>query len=114
MLLAWSAPTSDGGAEITSYKLKCNEGSIFGTGFWTSFVDVAALSNSTIAWMTGLRGNTLYTCAVTAFNSLGFGEYGASRAVHTAPIPPSVPGQPNITAVSQYSISLVWDPPAQN
>jgi hypothetical protein len=69
--IAFSAPTSDGGAAITGYTATCSAGGASKTGTGTSSpLTVASLVNG-----------TAYSCTVTATNSVGTGAASASVSV---------------------------------
>ena len=72
----WSAPSSDGGAAITTYTVTCSpSGSVTVSG--------------TSATITGLTNGTTYTCSVAATNSAGTGASSSSVTVTPkAPAPP--------------------------
>jgi Fibronectin type III domain len=71
--LAFTAPTSDGGAPITTYVATCTASGASLTGSATS---------SPIA-VTGLTNGTAYSCSVAAGNSVGLGA--ASESVTVTP-----------------------------
>ncbi|HUR58776.1 MAG TPA: putative Ig domain-containing protein, partial [Opitutaceae bacterium] len=73
--IAFTAPASNGGAAITTYKATCNPGAISGT---------AAASPITVA---GLTGGTAYTCSVTAANSVGTGASSGNVGVTPYAVP---------------------------
>lgn len=61
LTIAFDAPSSNGGAAITSYDASCSDGS-------ASFSESASSSPISV---TGLTNGTEYTCTVTATNSAG-------------------------------------------
>jgi len=73
MLLSWTAPVSNGGAEITDYLIEYKLSSEPTT--WTTFAD--GTSTNTTATVTGLTNNLSYDFRVSATNSVGTG--GASN-----------------------------------
>jgi hypothetical protein len=74
--ITFSAPTSDGGATITSYTVTCLPGNI---------IAVAPTSPITAV---GLTNGTTYSCSVTATNSAGVGT--ASSKVSVTPLAPQI------------------------
>jgi hypothetical protein len=66
--LSWTAPTSNGGANITDY---LPQFSIAGSGNWVTFAD--GTGTNTSATITGLTASTSYDYRVAAVNSVGAG-----------------------------------------
>jgi hypothetical protein len=107
--LSWAAPSSNGGAAITSYTLKRGATTIY-TGSGTSFTD------------TGLSVATAYSYTVLATNIIGNGPTASASATTSANVPsaPTIavtgsstemtdPGDPyeyNETYLTTYTISL--------
>ena len=89
--LRWTAPSSDGGTDITGYRITpfigANAQPVIMTGS-------AATSQS----ITGLTNNTAYTFTVAAINSIGTG----------APSTPSAPITPRV-ALSEYTNLIFTD-----
>ena len=110
--LSWSAPTNNGGAVITGYKIEVKSGS----GSYTMVSNTQ--STSTTYSHTGLTTGTTYTYKVSAINSAGAGD--ASNEVSATPTSSSssgVPGAPTnlaATAVSGTQINLSWSAPSNN
>jgi Domain of unknown function (DUF4214)/Fibronectin type III domain len=76
---AWSAPTSDGGAPVTSYTLTCSPSG-------------SATASSTRATLSGLTNSITYSCAVAATNVAGSGPSSSSVSfTPSAPAPPPAP-----------------------
>ncbi|RAR69334.1 YDG domain-containing protein, partial [Flavobacterium aciduliphilum] len=80
--VAFTAPTSNGGASITSYKYSLNGGS--------SYTSIATTTSPMI--ITGLTNGTTYDVQLIAVNSVGDGV--ASNTVQGTPV---APAQPTIT-----------------
>jgi len=99
--LAWRAPTSDGGASITEYRVTGTPG---GACTWTS----GPLSCE----MSSLANGTSYSFTVRARNVAGFGQ----DSVAYAATPRTTPGAPRaVTVVEQDSAMLVsWTAPLDN
>ena len=106
--LSWHAPASDGGAEITGYRI---ETSTDGDN-WTNLVS----SNTGTAYAhTGLALATTYYYRVSASNSAGEGAASetATTATATNPIAPWTPR--SLTTTSRgTTMNLSWDAPASD
>jgi hypothetical protein len=95
--LSWSAPSNNGGATITEYRIQSN-----GT-----FINVSP----TTATITGLTNGTLYTFVVNSVNATGI----SLGSVSTSITPFTVPGVPlNVTAesTSNNTVTLNWLAPS--
>ena len=106
--LNWSAPSSDGGAAITSYRITPYVGA-------TALTPVNTGSTTTGATVTGLTNGTAYTFTVAATNSIGTGPESA----HSPSVTPSAinpPGAPTaLTAAAKSAgAQLSWTAPASN
>jgi predicted phage tail protein len=104
--LNWTAPTSNGGRQITDYRITPYIGPVAQT-------PVRNGSTATTANLTGLSNGTTYTFTVAAVNSIGTGpDSTASNAV--TPAAATAPGAP--TGVDgrrgDGSVVLDWDAPA--
>lgn len=84
--VAFTAPTSNGGADISAYLASCV------TGSSTAVTGTAATSPIVV---TGLTNNSVYACSVTATNSAGTGA--ASSTVSATPVA-------GTTSVVTYSV----------
>ena len=69
--MRWSAPSSDGGAAITGYRVR----TFSGTGQVGAPADVGAGATSTV--ISGLTNGAQYTFDVAAVNSVGAGAFSA-------------------------------------
>jgi len=78
--VAFSAPTSTGGASITGYTVTCTAGS----------ASVQASGSASPITVSGLTNNTLYACGVAASNSAGTGA--SSSTLSVTPALPSLGG----------------------
>jgi YHYH protein/Fibronectin type III domain len=88
--IAFTAPSSDGGATITGYTATCAGGTAAATGTATaSPVSVSGLTNG-----------TAYSCSVTATNSAGTGA--ASVAVSVTPVAATSPGTAGVECSYSY------------
>ena len=108
--LSWDAPTSDGGARITGYRIEASRNRNSG---WT-IVRANTQSSATTYRQTGLlAGNTWYY-RVSAINGRGV---GATSSVANATTDATVPGQPRTlraAGTSPNAIELSWDAPASD
>ena len=105
--LSWDQPASDGGAEVTSYRI---ETSTDGDD-WSELVSsVTGTTHSD----TGLTIGTTYYYQVTARNSVGL---GATSDAVSATVIANLPGAPqSLSAASggRTSIDLSWDEPGSD
>ncbi len=85
--VTWDAPTSTGGATITSYIITCNPGG------HTEVVDGSERS----VVVTGLEPGTRYTCTVEAENSAGDGPGATSNSVTPTGGGAPPPGSQSVT-----------------
>ncbi len=106
--LSWTAPASDGGSPITGYVLQVRNGA--------TVVRTDTLSgNITSTLVSGLNNGTAYNFRLQAVNALGTGALSAASNTVT---PATVPGAPNLGAVTQggtggaLTVNVAWTPPA--
>ena len=103
--LSWTAPTDNGGAAITDYKIQYRAGA---TGAWTTFNDGTGTTTSTT--VTSLTNKTAYQFQILAVNIAG--DSAPSNTVTSTPIPiPSAPRNLKATADSA-KVALAWAVPA--
>jgi predicted phage tail protein len=76
--IRWKAPTNDGGAAITHYRIKV----MTATGSRVGSIRIVSGSAHKVA-IRGLASGTKYKFKVQAENSLGKGAFGPSKAVRT-------------------------------
>ncbi len=106
--LSWTAPSDDGGAALTGYRIEVSAN----TG--TSWTDLAANTKSTAKTYvhTGLAPSTTRHYRVSAINSVGVGP--ASNIVNAtteAATTPASPADLNATALGENQIKLSWTVP---
>lgn len=93
--LNFTAPTSNGGATITSYSATC-------TASGSSRTATGSMSPITV---TGLINGTTYSCSVTATNSVGTGS--ASSSINVTPAAASAdPGPSTAEIACNYSTNV--------
>ena len=84
LAVSWDAPSSDGGAEITGYRVQWKESS----GSWDTPANVSETAvTGTAHTITGLTDGTEYDVQVRAVNSEGTGE--ASSEAAATPVNPT-------------------------
>lgn len=104
--VAWTAPSSDGGAAISSYTVKYStDGSTY-TAFGSTFVSSPGV-------VTGLANGTAYTFKVFATNANGNSDDSTASAAVT---PSTTPGAPTAVFASQENgqATVFWSPPSND
>lgn len=77
--LSWSAPTDDGGAQITGYTVQRSTDGVT----YTDQAGCTSLGVDFTCTATGLTSGTAYTFTVAAINAAGTGAYSAASAAIT-------------------------------
>ena len=103
--LSWTAPSSDGGASISGYKIEVSPND---TSSWT---DLVANNTSTTYSHTGLTAGTTRHYRVSAINSVGTGA-ASSTANATTAAAPTAPTGLTATASGTSTIDLSWNAPS--
>ena len=106
--LAWTAPSGDGGADISGYRIEVSEDN-------STWSDLVADTNSTATSYshTGLTANSTRYYRVSAINSEGTGPVSnVANATTDAPTKPGAPTGLTATANGQTKIELSWTAPS--
>ena len=106
-VLAWTAPSSNGGAAITDYVVEQSTDDTT----WTVFSD--GTSAITTATVTSLTNGTTYYFRVKATNSVGSGSPTASVSSDLL-VTPAAPTGLSITETSRSTAELSWTAPADD
>lgn len=101
ILVSWSAPVSDGGSSILSYKIYADPPDVAPQSVSSAF--------TTVDFDNTLTNGTLYTFTVTATNAIGE-SLPSAGATATPAIAPSVPENFTVTPRNQGAI-LTWSSP---
>ena len=111
--LDWDAPSNDGGASISGYRIEISPN---GTSSWTNRVGNTG-STSTSYSHTGLDAGTTRHYRVSAINSAGTGTASSTANATTEDAATTVPGAPTgltATASGSTRIDLDWDAPSND
>ena len=111
VLLAWTAPTSNGNSAITDYSIQYQ---VQGAGSWTTLTHGVSATTSLLfsGVPSGLVYGTTYIFRVAAINAVGTGAY-----VTSSPFPfITTPNSPtNLQAVpANQQVTLSWNAPVDN
>ena len=113
LTVTWDAPGSDGGSDITGYKVMYRMSD--STGDYMS-MSIDAADDGTIATMatiSGLSPNSSYDIAVVAVNAHGDSYKGMAMGVMTSDIVPNMPTA-SAMADSRTQITVSWMAPEPN
>ena len=110
--LSWTAPSSDGGASISGYRIEVSTNG-------SSWSDLVANTGSitTSYSHTGLTAGSTRYYRVSAINSAGTGSASNTDSATTEAAPPTKPGAPtglSATADGQTEIDLSWTAPSSD
>ena len=106
--LSWRAPTSDGGARITGYRIEVSED---GGTRWNHLVSNSHNTRTTYVH-TGLEPATRRHYRVSAINREGVGRASRAASATTDATVPDAPTGLTATAVTATQIDLFWLAPA--
>jgi hypothetical protein len=98
--LSWTAPSNNGGAAITGYRITYS-GTTINTG-----------STSTSYTVAGLNNGTAYSFTVAATNAVGTGPDSSSAVAAPAGLPSAPTGLSGVAGDTQVSLS--WTAPSNN
>ncbi|NBP00505.1 MAG: hypothetical protein EBU90_10355 [Proteobacteria bacterium] len=105
LVLSWTAPESNGGANISNYSVQ------YSTNSGLTYTTVTTNSTNNTFTLLNLVNGTDYTVRVAAINSIGVGIY--SQTVIGRPVNqlPSEPRNLNITRTNFRELTINWLPP---
>lgn len=114
LFFAWDAPSSDHGAEVTSYQLEFAPASrgqrAAEKTTWRSAYKGDALGHE----LTELPPGAQYRARVRATNSCGWGPWSEVVAASTEADVPGAPDAPVASGRTGTSVRLTWAPPLDN
>jgi cellulose 1,4-beta-cellobiosidase len=107
LTFAWDAPTTNADnstpVDVTGYRLYCR----LPTDAYSAFVDVGNVLTGTF---TGLTANTLYYCAVRAYDAAAnLGPFGQEGGNFTGPTTPTAPTFFRMVAMACREVRLRWE-----
>ena len=111
--LSWNAPSDDGGASITGYRIEVSPN---GTSSWTNRVADTGTTTTTYSH-TGLSAGTTRHYRVSAINANGTGAASNVDDATTDDAATTVPGAPTsltATASGTTTIDLSWNAPSDD
>ena len=106
--LAWQAPPTDGGADITGYRIEVSDDR---GGTWQNLVPNTRSARTTYSH-TGLAPATTRHYRVSAINRIGIGRASRVASATTDATVPDAPTDLTATAVAPTQIDLAWTAPA--
>ncbi len=101
LTVAWTAPTDNGGTDITRYELQYRRGN----GAWT----LISSGTNTTHTITGLTNGNSYKVQVRAVNAQGTGEWSPSASATPVAVP-MAPTAPTLTA-GNTQLTVAWSAP---
>ena len=111
IMLTWTAPTDNGGAAITGYRIEARTGTL---ADWAALV-ADTKTTKTDTTHTGLTPSTPWSYRVSAINSEGPGTASnVATATTAAATRPSAPRNLTATASGRTTIILNWTAPADD
>ncbi len=111
MVVAWTAPASDGGSAITNYRVRTVDAANAQVG--AVLTVPATATNTTVS---GLTTGTPYSFQVLAVNAIGDSAYSALFGPVSTLAAPTAPGAPTIVSAirGNNSVTVNWTPPTSN
>ncbi len=109
--VSWSAPSSDGGADITGYKVRHCENST-GCDAASEWTTKTLTGTGRTATISSLTNGTTYQVQVAATNRSGDSDWSSSASEYPSTVP-SAPAAPTVTYKHQ-KLDLSWTAPATN
>ena len=106
--LTWRSPASDGGAQVTGYRIEASDN---GGGTWQNLV-ANTRSSATTYSHTGLAPATTRHYRISAINRVGVGRASGIASATTDATVPDPPTGLTAAATSPAQIDLVWAAPA--
>ncbi len=106
--LSWQAPTSDGGARVSGYRIEVSEN---GGASWRDLVGNTR-TTTTVYTHTGLEPATTRHYRVSAVNRIGEGRASRVASATTDATVPDAPTGLTAAAVTPTQIDLAWVAPA--
>ncbi len=106
--LAWQAPTDDGGAQVTGYRIQVSDN---GGATWQDLVANTRSTRATYSH-TGLEPATTRHYRVSAINRIGVGRASSVASATTDATVPDAPTGLVATAITPTQIDLIWIAPA--
>ena len=105
--LSWNAPSDDGGAPVTGYRIRRRAAA---SGTW---ITIRNNTGSTVTTLqdTNLQPVTAYRYQVAAINSEGAGPWSLEAGTRTHVDVPAAPTGLRASAVSTSQINLSWNAP---
>jgi titin len=111
--VTWSAPTDDGGSDITSYTVEIDDRS-GESGCASSFKrSTSQVVPATTATFTGLTG-TGYCVRVAAANAVGDSVWVQAGVVAMSASAPGAPRNLGGAGTAKTTVDLVWDGPSSD
>ena len=106
--LDWTAPTDNGGSDVTGYRIEVSSN---GSSGWSN---LEANTNSTTYAHTGLSAGDTRHYRVSAINSVGTGDASRTANATTATTVPGAPTSLTATASGTTTINLDWTAPVDD
>jgi Ca2+-binding RTX toxin-like protein len=108
VVVAWTAPASDGGSAVTNYRVRTVDAASVQVG---AILTVPA--TTTTATISGLTSSTPYSFQVLAVNAVGDSVYSTAFGPVSTLAAPTAPGAPTIASAvrGNNSVTVNWTPP---